>query len=59
MATEFATLNALSDAELARIGLTRRVLKRHLRQKHATRMLSGPHGGWHDADTADHPTERL
>lgn len=58
MATEFAALNALSDADLMRMGLTRAVLKRHLRQKHAARMLSGPHGGWHDADAADHPTEQ-
>lgn len=37
-ATEFAALNALSDAELARMGLTRAVLKRHLRQKYAAKM---------------------
>lgn len=34
---EFRKLSALSDAELARRGLTRAVLKRHLRQKSAAR----------------------
>lgn len=37
-AAEFAALNALSDVDLARMGLTRAVLKRHLRQKYAAKM---------------------
>lgn len=53
MAAEFAALNALSDADLARMGLTRAVLKRHLHQKHSARVLSGPMGGWHDG-SEDH-----
>ncbi|WP_424973262.1 hypothetical protein [Dinoroseobacter sp. S76] len=48
MATEFAALNALSDTDLARMGLTRACLKRHLRQKASAKVLSGPHGGWHE-----------
>ncbi|MDD9716387.1 MULTISPECIES: hypothetical protein [Dinoroseobacter] len=37
--TEFDRLNALSDAELQRMGLTRSVLRRHLHQKRtATRQ---------------------
>jgi uncharacterized protein YjiS (DUF1127 family) len=56
MATEVAALNALSDRDLAQMGLTRAVLKRHVRQKHCARVLSGPQGGWHDPDPADHPT---
>ncbi|WP_425090576.1 hypothetical protein [Tropicimonas sp. S265A] len=54
MAAEFAALNALSDAELNRLGLTRKVLKRHIHQKHAARSVLSPHGGWHDADAPDH-----
>jgi len=54
IATEFAALNALSDAELHRMGLTRAVLRRHLKQKHSTQVLLAPSGGWHDGSAADH-----
>jgi hypothetical protein len=57
MATEVAALNALSDGDLARMGLTRAVLRRHVRQKHFARVLGSAHGGWHDAGSPDHPTE--
>lgn len=36
---EFHRLNALSDADLRRMGLTRAVLPRHLRQKRGGREL--------------------
>ena len=55
IATELAALNALSDTELARMGLTRAVLKRHVRQKHCARVLMGPHGGW-DERSKEHTT---
>ncbi|MDJ0860086.1 MAG: hypothetical protein QNJ03_13455 [Dinoroseobacter sp.] len=57
-AAEFATLNALSDAELARMGLTRGVLKRHIHQKHSARIMMGPQAGWHDPDATDHDAEQ-
>lgn len=38
-ATEFERLSALSDAELAEMGLTRSVLKRHLHQKYGAAKL--------------------
>ncbi len=57
MATEFAALNALTDTGLARMGLTRACLKRHLRQKASARVLSGPHGGWHER-APDHTPEQ-
>lgn len=52
-AAEFAALNALSDAELHRMGLTRAVLKRHIHQKHTSRAMLSSSGGWHEQDT-DH-----
>lgn len=54
IAAEFAALNALTDADLRRMGLTRSVLKRHLKQKYTTRAMLAPSGGWHDADAPDH-----
>jgi hypothetical protein len=54
MAAEFAALNALSDADLHRMGLTRAVLRRHIKQKHTTRSMLAPGEGWHDPVPADH-----
>lgn len=55
-ATEFAALNALSDAELAEMGLTRSVLRRHIRQKKTARSMLTSAGGWHDRHAQDHDT---
>ncbi|MDJ0994323.1 MAG: hypothetical protein QNI90_12160 [Dinoroseobacter sp.] len=57
-AAEFAALNALSDAELARMGLTRGVLKRHIHQKYSARIMMGAQAGWHDPDATDHDAEQ-
>ncbi len=53
-AAEFAALNALSDTELASMGLTRGVLKRHIHQKHSARAMLASSGGWHDREAEDH-----
>lgn len=56
-AAEFAALNALSDAELARIGLTRAVLRRHIHQKHTARAVLSSSGGWYERDAEDHDSQ--
>lgn len=52
MADEFEALDALSDAELAERGLTRTVLRRHLRQKHRAVVPLDAHEVAHDRDPA-------
>jgi len=54
IAAEFAALNALSDADLHGMGLTRAVLRRHLHQKYRARAIASSSGGWRDGGASDH-----